>query len=38
MPALGPEYLTFHYNCEYRGVPGPEHDPEAVGNAANLRP
>ncbi|MFC9352876.1 hypothetical protein [Arthrobacter sp. NPDC057013] len=27
MPALDPEYLTFHYNCEYRGVPGPDHDP-----------
>lgn len=27
MTALDPEYLTFQYSCEYRGVPGPEHDP-----------
>ena len=27
MPALDAEYLTFHYNCEYRGVPGPDLDP-----------
>jgi GNAT superfamily N-acetyltransferase len=27
MPALDPDYLTFHYNREYRGVPGPDHDP-----------
>jgi hypothetical protein len=24
---FGPESLTFHYSCEYRGIPGPGHDP-----------
>jgi GNAT superfamily N-acetyltransferase len=27
MPQLDPEYLTFNYRCQYRGVPGPDHDP-----------
>lgn len=25
--AFDPESLTFRYTCEYRGIPGPEHDP-----------
>jgi len=28
MTALDPEYLTFDYRCEYRGIPGTDHDPE----------
>ncbi|MEV7132151.1 hypothetical protein AB0N24_04600 [Arthrobacter sp. NPDC093128] len=28
MPPLDPEYLTFDYHCHYRGIPGPDHDPE----------
>lgn len=27
MPALDPDDLTFQYSCEYRGIPGPDHDP-----------
>jgi hypothetical protein len=27
MPALDPETLAFRYTCEYRGIPGREHDP-----------
>lgn len=27
MPALDPDDLTFRYSCEYRGIPGPDHDP-----------
>lgn len=27
MPALDPDELTFRYSCEYRGIPGPDHDP-----------
>jgi hypothetical protein len=27
MPALDPKYLNFRYNCDYPGVPGPDHDP-----------
>jgi hypothetical protein len=28
MTALDAEYLTFDYRCHYRGIPGPDHDPE----------
>jgi GNAT superfamily N-acetyltransferase len=28
MANLVPEYLTFDYNCRFRGVPGVHHDPE----------
>jgi hypothetical protein len=28
MTALDPQYLTFAYRCEYRGIPGTDHDPE----------
>lgn len=27
MTAFDPESLTFKYDCEYRGIPGPEQDP-----------
>ena len=27
MKAFDPESLTFRYSCEYRGIPGPGHDP-----------
>lgn len=27
MTAFDPESLTFRYSCEYRGIPGPGHDP-----------
>ena len=28
MVALDPQYMTFDYRCEYRGIPGTEHDVE----------
>ncbi|SDM03118.1 hypothetical protein [Arthrobacter sp. ok362] len=28
MVALDPQYMTFDYRCEYRGIPGPDHDVE----------
>lgn len=28
MAGLDPQYLTFDYRCQYRGIPGPDHDPE----------
>ena len=28
MADLVPEYLTFDYSCQFRGVPGARHDPE----------
>lgn len=27
MASLDPEYMTFTYKCEFRGIPGPDHDP-----------
>jgi GNAT superfamily N-acetyltransferase len=27
MPALNPDYMTLDYRCQYRGIPGLDHDP-----------
>lgn len=28
MPTIDPEYLNLAYSCEYRGIPGTDHDPD----------